>query len=141
MDGTGTVLDQAGPRSFAVPPQTNPVVLTIPGANLYTAVLTDASGNTYAFLPTTFSPTTYDYTGSTPSTISGAYPFTLTLTTVDPNATITSVTVNSGSAISPSSTGVYSGLNLNSLTNTVVVVVTAVDGTTETYTMMFAGGG
>ena len=31
LDATGTVLDQAGPTSFTVPPQTNPVVLTIPG--------------------------------------------------------------------------------------------------------------
>lgn len=107
-------------------------------ASLSNAVLVDSLGTTYAFVPT-FSPTTYTYTDVSPATPSGGNPtFTLTLTTTDPHATITSVQEN---AIDDAHTGSAYTLTLNSYRNTVTILVTAQDATTtQTYTMAITAG-
>ena len=64
MDASGNLLSQAGPTSFTVPTQTNPVVLTMP-SNLYTMVVTDSTGLQYPNEPTIHSrgirPLHYEY--------------------------------------------------------------------------------
>jgi hypothetical protein len=141
-DALGDILSQATTK-FTVPAGNYPVVLTMYSSLLSNAVLTDSNFTTFMLVPP-FSQTTFNYTGSTPPTYPGAIsPFTLTLTTVDPKATITSVTVNSTVVVPPSAPGVYTGFTLNYSSNTIIIVVTAVDGsTTQTYTMTgLLGGG
>jgi hypothetical protein len=125
LDGSGSLLSTASTQ-LTVPTGNYPVILKMP-SNLLSAVLTS-----FGFpLPLTppFSPTIYSYSVSP-----YVSPYTLTLTTVDPNATITSVTEN-GNAVLPSSQGVYT-FNDSTLPLPVIIVVTAADGTTtETYTV------
>ncbi len=140
FDGSGNLLAQAS-TSFKVPTQTNPVVLTlVNNANLSNMVITDSTGTTYPYEPA-FSPTTYTYDNAEailPSPSSTT--FTLTLTTQDPNATITSVLQDSNSL---SHTGSAYTLNFDgSEPETITIVVTAQDGTTtQTYTFtVYASG-
>jgi hypothetical protein len=126
-DGSGNLLSTASTK-FSVPMGNYPVVLSLP-SNLLAASMTDYEGP--ISLSPSFSPTMYSY-----STSSGnGPPYSLTLATVDPNATIT-VTDN-GSPVSPSSPGVYT-FNQPSTFETVpvTIVVTAPDGTAPaTYTI------
>jgi hypothetical protein len=126
LDGSGNLLSTASTQAN-VPMGNYPVVLTMP-SNLLTAVLTEVSDG-FQYLPP-FNPTTYDYAFFNLNL--GAY--TLALTTVDSNATL-AVTVN-GSAVSPTgSTYTFNLSNINT-TYTVIIVVTAADGTTKaTYTI------
>ncbi len=128
QDASGNLLSQVGPTSFSVPSQTNPIVLTMP-SNLLTAVVTDASSGTVLSMSPAFSPVVY----------SGYIVFlggnaNLTLTTVDPSATIT---VLHNGPISPTSPSVYPIPNDGFTTN---VTVTAPDGSTVTYTFDLTAG-
>jgi hypothetical protein len=134
LDGSGTLLSTVSTQ-LTVPSGNYPVVLIMP-SNLLSAVLT-SFGSPWPLTPP-FSPTIYSYTSNP------FYPpFTLTLTTVDPNATITSVTESgfypSGApfTIVDTPTGSTYPLTLPGVpTTTVTIVVTAADGTTtQTYTM------
>jgi hypothetical protein len=146
LDGSGNLLSQAGPASFTIPTQTNPVVLTM-SPNLLNAVFAASSATSvppaFAFVPS-FVPTTYTYTSVTSSggEPSYLYPtYTLTVTTVDPNAKVSMVETDSylGNitlvpAGSPS--GSVGTLQFDTPPETITVVVTSADGTaTQTYTM------
>jgi len=142
MDATGTLLDQATPVSFTVGTQSSTVVLTIPGADLYTAVLTNGSV-TEGFVnavdsPTPFLPTTYSYVTQF---LPGEGAYYLTLTAVDPSATLSvSLSESSPGNSTPLPAGSPSGsvctLDLESPTATVTVVVTSANGAaTQTYTI------
>jgi hypothetical protein len=104
-------------------------------ANLSSAVLADHSSNVYAFVPS-FIPTTYNYSG-TSSILAFDIPYTLTLTTANPSATITSVQeTDAFGTVSDSHVGSVYTLSLRSFIVTITIVVTAQDGiTTQTYTM------
>ncbi len=126
LDGSGNLLSTVSTQ-LAVPTGNYPVVLKIP-SNLLSGALTDSTG--YNYLIGTFSPTVYSY-----SIYPYIPPYTLTLTTVDPNATITSVT-EKGNLVLPSSHGVYTFSDSSPFPIPVIIVVTAADGTaTETYTV------
>jgi len=134
-DASGDTLAQ-NTTKLTVPAGSYPVVLTLYSSLLLDAVLADSSGATYPFSPL-FSPTTYSGYGV--YLLSNAYlPYTLTLTTVDPNATITSVTEKDdySNIFVDSHTGSRYTLTLNTYNNTVTILVTAQDGTTQTYTML-----
>ena len=138
LDATGTVLDQAGPTSFTVPPQTNPVVLTIPGANLYTMVFTSSSSVDQLSNPTTGNPVTFSPIIYTYEILYPGAPVTLTLTTVSPNATITSVTeniVSVGTFVDSPTDSVYTLSWGGGDPDTVTIVVTGQNGATQTYTI------
>jgi len=123
MDASGNLLSQAGPTSFAVPTQTNPVVLTMP-SNLYTMVVTDSMGVQYPTNPP-FTPVAY----GPYSTSSYLFPIYLTVTAVDPSASI--VVIQNGTVISPAA-GLYT---IPATNYPVSIVVTSADGTTSsTYT-------
>jgi len=125
-NGSGNLLSTVSAQ-LNVPTGNYPVVLNMP-SNLLSAALIDGTG--YNYLASTFSPTIYSY-----SIYPYAPPYTLTLTTVDPNATITSVT-EKGNPVLPSSHGVYTFSDYSSFPIPVIIVVTAADGTTtETYTV------
>jgi hypothetical protein len=128
-DASGNTLAQSTSK-FTVPMGNYPVVLTMMSPNLLNAVVADSTGVTYPFSPS-FDPTTY--TGYFVSlTSSPIAPYTLTLTTLDPGATITTMTDN---GISDSHIGSTYTLSLPIYDNPVVIVVTGLDGTTRTYTM------
>ncbi len=125
LDGSGNLLSTVSTQ-LTVPTGNYPVVLAMP-SNLLSAVLTVFGGNGPVAFPFGFSPTIYSY----PSVSTRFPPLTLTLTTVDPNATI-ALTVN-GSAVSPSLPGVYP---LNIPLNTpipIIAVVTGADGNLQSY--------
>jgi hypothetical protein len=106
-------------------------------ANLSSAVLVDSLSTTYSFVPA-FSPTTYAYTGVSPLTPGAGNPtFTLTLTTANPSATITSVQeTDAFGTVSDSHVGSVYTLSLRSFIVTITILVTAQDGTTtQTDTM------
>ncbi|MGA2480252.1 MAG: cadherin-like beta sandwich domain-containing protein [Spirochaetia bacterium] len=133
LDGSGTLLSTAS-APLTVPTGNYPVVLRMP-SNLLSAVLT-SFGSPWPLTPA-FSPTVYSYTSSPPYA-----PFALTLTTVDPNATVTSVTETGFNAngmpftIVDTPTGSTYALTLpGSPTTLVTIVVRAVDGDTQKYTM------
>ncbi len=130
-DASGDTLAQ-NTTKLTVPAGNYPVILTMFSNLLLSAVITDASGATLTFNPS-FSPTTTAYT----IYYTQYYPWTLTLTTVDPNATITSVT-EYGTADSHSG-NVYT-LQYNGNGDTATVLVTGEDGSTQTYTLNLQGG-
>ena len=109
-------------------------------ANLSNMVISDSTGTTYPYEPA-FSPTTYTYdNGEAILPSPGSTTFTITLTTQDPNATITSVTQES---VLLSHTGSTYTLSFNGFEpETITIVVTAQDGTTtQTYTFtVYASG-
>jgi len=133
LDGSGNTLTQAS-TTFTVPTQTNPVVLTMP-SNLFSAAITNYSGTTYQFT-TSFDPTIYNYTSVT---LDCTGPFSLALTTVDPSATITVIETDFDSSpvtlLNAVLTPTSCQLQLNTTPATITIVVTAPDGTTQTYTM------
>lgn len=139
LDDFQDLLSQVTSASFTVPTQTNPVVLTMP-SNLLSAAITNYSGIIYQLTPL-FIPTTYDYTDATDCT----GPFSLALTTVDADATITVIETDFtyppvtllNAVPSPNSCL----LNLNNSPATITIVVTAPDGTTQTYTTTITFGG
>jgi hypothetical protein len=136
FDGSGNLLSQAGPISFSVPAQTNPVVITMP-SNLLNVVITDNTalnlgwndqGLSGPFSPVTYTQTTYTYSSS--------LPFAMTLTPVDPSLGPSNITVTqNGTAIS--STNLVYSLGYN--TGTVTVVVGTGPAQT-TYTIELNGG-
>jgi hypothetical protein len=99
-------------------------------ATLSSAVLTDSSSATYSFVPA-FDPTTYDYT-AVPVILTSSDTYTLTLTTADPHATIFGVT--EGKTVD-SNIGTAYTLTLGAYSNTVMIVVTAQDGSTAQYSI------
>ncbi len=110
-------------------------------ASLSSAVLTDAQNNTYSFTPT-FVSTTTTYTISpalqqTDSNANTLIPYTLTLTTTNLNATITSVQETGiGGPWTDSHIGSVYTLTLAVYQVQVVVTVTAQDGiSTQTYSI------
>ena len=101
-------------------------------ASLSNIVLGDTLGGTYAYAPG-FSPTTYAYNDSATMLTDNTLTYTLTLTTTDPNATITSV-FQDANALSHTGS-VYTLQFDGSRPQTITIVVTAQDGiTTQTYT-------
>ncbi len=133
QDASGNLLSQTGPTSFTVPTQTNPVVLTMP-SNLLGLVAIDSYFGTAASLSPTFSPTTYS--GYSINVSDAAY---LTLTTVDPNATISvmqagvQVNLTSYTVYSTGSSLVgYGPCQLDGTTSPVYITVSAADGTAST---------
>ncbi|MGA2480251.1 MAG: cadherin-like beta sandwich domain-containing protein, partial [Spirochaetia bacterium] len=137
-DAVGDILSQTTTK-LTVPAGNYPVVLPMYSSLLSNAVFTGTDNYlappTFAFVPT-FSMTTFTYSGIVPEPNYQFPPYALTLTTVDPQATITSVTVN-GTPVSPSGTTYALPSLLLLSTNTIIIVVTAADGGTHTYTMTF----
>jgi hypothetical protein len=146
QDGSGNLLSQVRTH-FVVPTQTSPLVVVMP-SNLLNMVLTGrgvvAPAPAYVFVPA-FSPTTYNYTSVTsalgPPTFEWQ-PYTLTLTTIDPSATVSVTESNPGlstpyidlPAGSPS--GSSCRLHLNSNANTLTIAVTGADAvSTQIYTI------
>ncbi len=138
MDASGTITLAQNTTKLTVPSGNFPVVLTLDSSLLSNAVISgSSSAPTYAFGPT-FNPTTFTYSSVSPALNQSFLPYTLTLTTVDPNATITSVTEPNanGDQIPDSHIGSVYTLALVIDFGTVTIVVTAADGTTtQTYTM------
>lgn len=139
FDGSGNLLAHAS-TSFTVPTQTSAVVLTMVSndASLSNIVLSDSQGITYSYAPA-FSPTTYSYDNSA-ALLPNSTGDTLTLITTNPNATITSVFqgTNPLSRTGSAYTLVFNGGE----PETIMIVVTAQDGTTtQTYTFaVYASG-
>jgi len=144
LDGSENLLSTVSTK-LTVPTGNYPVVLIMP-SNLLSAVLTDSNPTTYPF---GFSPTTYTYSGASAINLPCIYyPLTLTLTTVDPNATITSVTeywvdfVGSPTTVVDSHTGsTYTLTDTAGYDETVTIILTGQDGTTQTYTLSITYGG
>ena len=135
QDASGNTLAQATSK-LTVPTGNYPVVLTMFSSLLLNAVLADSTSATYPFSPP-FIPTTFSgYSAYLASNL--VLPYTLTLTTLDPQATITSVTEKDdySNIFVDSHTGSEYTLTLNTYNNTVTIIVTAQDGTTQTYTML-----
>ena len=134
LDASGNLLSQAGPTPFSVPSSTNPIVLAMP-SNLLSLVAIDSYSGNAATLSPTFSPTTYS--GYSANFGNAAY---LTLTTVDPNATISvmqagvPISVTSTLEVSNSSITIvgYGPCELDGTTSPVYITVSAADGTAST---------
>jgi hypothetical protein len=130
QDASGSTLAQMTTK-LTVPTGNYPVVLTMMSPNLLNAVVADSTSAIYPFSPP-FGPTTYSGCVAFLSSNS-VLPYTLTLTTLDPQATITSMTEN---GIPDPHNGSAYTLALPNNVNPVTIVVTAQDGiTTQTYTM------
>jgi hypothetical protein len=110
------------------------VTVTFPStdATLWNMVLSDTLGGTYSYSPA-FSPSTTLYDDANSMLTVSTLTYTLTLTTTDPNATITSVFQDAASLSHAGS--VYTLQFDMSRPQTIAIVVTAQDGTTtQTYT-------
>ena len=133
FDDYQDLLSQVTSAQFTVPTN-NPVVLTMP-SNLFSAAITNYGGTTYQFT-TSFDPTIYNYTSVM---LDCTGPFSLALTTVDPSATITVIETDFDSSpvtlLDAVLTPTSCQLQLNTTPATITIVVTAPDGTAQTYTM------
>jgi hypothetical protein len=137
FDGSGTILSIAS-APLTVPTGNYPFVLTMPSNLLSATLVTGAT--TFALLPAAFSPTTYLYSGTKPVPLFAGPP-TLTLTTVDPAATLT-VTEAIGTfnftllpAGSPSGSSCILDFGPDVSPAVVTITVTGQNGPVETYTM------
>ena len=145
FDESGDLLSQAGPTVFVVPLQGSPIVLTIQ-PDLLSLSLTSATEGapTYVFGPT-FVPTMNSYTSVSPEPESLYNPYTFTLTTVEPNATIEVTDTSTGTTLlaAGSSSGSSCTESLTYSPETFTIVVTSADGTsTQTYAIstLYNGG-
>jgi hypothetical protein len=136
QDSGGNTLAQSTTK-LTVPAGDFPVVLTLTSPNLLNAVLADSLGNGISWTAT-FSPFTYSYNSFAFTT---NLPLTLTLTTVDPGASISVTEIDGTNNYTDSPSGsMYTLHYTGSLTDTVTVVVTAQNATTQTYAFQLSAG-
>ena len=129
LDASGTITLAQATTKLTVPAGNYPIVLTMYSSLLFSTVFTNGDVGSAPLVFPTFSPTTYSYTVDVSS--DNTY---LTLTTVDPSATIT--VTQRGAAISPISGSVYA-IPEGYLTT---VLVTASNGTASTYAITLTAG-
>lgn len=136
-DAGGSPLSQLTTQ-LKVPAGNYPVVLTMP-TTLYDLLLNDGTGSPE--LSTTFVPTTYSYTAYS----SCASPYAMTLTTLDPNATLEVIEnpFDPSSILLPagSPSGSTCSINNPGSLEEIIIVVRAVDGSTLTYTVVIPFSG
>jgi hypothetical protein len=141
-NGSGNLLSHVSTQ-LNVTPGMNPVTLTMLSTLLANMVLTNSASPPQSDPSLGFSPTIYSYSFS--SWYPGTVPVLLTLTTADPTATlfVTEVDIDSDDIStgnytdllpgSPSGSTCSLGIAVLNKNNTVTIVVTAQDGTTQTY--------
>jgi hypothetical protein len=130
-DAGGNTLAQ-GTTKLTVPAGNYPVVLSMHSSLLLEGTLIDSASSVTLSL----SPFTFSYSTSYNPT----WPFTLVLTTVDPQGTVSVTEFDGTTTFVDSPTGSAYLLHYNGGQDTVTIVVRAQDGSTQTYTITWMLG-